>query len=32
MKGILKMLRDNRPDRDKLVMRMWHNFDFPKNE
>ena len=26
MKGILKMLREKRHDRDKLVMRMWHNF------
>ena len=26
MKDILKMLREKRHDRDKLVMRMWHNF------
>ena len=26
MKGILKMLREKRHDRDKLVMRMWHNW------
>ena len=26
MKGILKMLREKRHGRDKLVMRMWHNF------